>query len=134
MKQSRSFRVHERGMLMRVAGELAKMIVSEEKPLLVEVSPYSEKRTSAQNRYLHAILRDVAENVMVGGRYFDEDAWKEHFRRKFIGTEEIDLPTGERIERGISTTTLDVGQMAQAIDNFLGELSRDHGYLVDQAA
>lgn len=132
--KARSFKVHDRGTLMRVAGALSQMIVSEEHPLLIEVSAYSEQRTNSQNRLLHAILRDVAENLVVDGRRFDSESWKELFRRKFIGTEEVHLPGGERIERGISTTTLDVGQMSEAIDLFLAWLASEHGYLAEMAA
>lgn len=132
--KARAFKVHDRGTLMRVAGALSQMIVSEEKPLLIEVSPYSEQRTSSQNRLLHAVLRDVAENLVVSGQRFSSEAWKEMFRRKFIGTEEIELPGGERIERGISTTTLSVGQMSEAIDLFLAWLASEHGYLAEMAA
>lgn len=119
---------------MRVASELSKMLVSEERPILVEVGPYTEQRSSAQNRLLHAILRDVAENLEVHGQRFSPDAWKELFRRRFIGTEEIELPSGERIERGISTTLLDRGQMTEAIDGFLAWLATEYGYEQEMAA
>lgn len=134
MLKARSFRVFDKHTLQRVAGLLAQMLVSEEHPLLVEVSPYSEQRTSAQNRLLHAILRDVAESIEVGGKRFSQDAWKEMFRRKFIGTEEVHLPSGERIERGISTTTLTVGQMAEAITQFESWLASEFGYLAEMVA
>lgn len=132
--KARAFKVHDRGTLMRVSGALSQMIVSEEHPLLIEVSPYSEQRTNSQNRLLHAILRDVAENLVVDGRRFSSDAWKELFRQKFIGTEEVHLPGGKRIERGISTTTLNVEQMSEAIDLFLAWLASEHCYLAEMAA
>lgn len=132
--KARCFRIFDRGMLLRVSGLLANMLVSEQTPLLIEVSDYSEQRTGAQNRLLHALLRDVAESVRVNGQTFSSDAWKEMFRRKFIGTEEITLPDGQRIERGISTTTLNVGQMAEAIDLFQAWLAQDFGYLPQEIA
>jgi hypothetical protein len=132
--KARSFRVHHRAELLRVASLLSSMLVSEEKPLLVEVSPYSEQRTSAQNRFLHALLRDIAEQIEVDGRRFSAEAWKEQFRRQFIGTEEVELPRGGRIERGISTTTLDVGQMSEALDRFQSWLASEFGYLPEAVA
>lgn len=132
--KARSFKIHDRAMLMRVSGELAKMLVSEEHPIIIEVADFHEKRSVAQNKLLHAILRDVAENLVVDGKRFSQAAWKEEFRRRFIGTEEIDLPGGKRIEQGISTTTLDRGQMTEAIDLFLAWLSGEHGYLAEMAA
>lgn len=132
--KARCFRVFDSGMLRRVSALLSNMLVSEQTPLLIEVSDYSEQRTSAQNRLLHAILRDVAESVRVSGQTFSSDAWKEMFRRKFIGTEEITLPDGQRIERGISTTALNVGQMTEAIDRFQAWLAQEFGYLPEEIA
>ncbi|EPS1221638.1 recombination protein NinB [Burkholderia cenocepacia] len=85
------------------------------KPVAVTVYPYREKRTIDQNKKLHAMIRDIAEQAWVDGRQYSEDAWKEIIRRTYIGTEEIDLPGGTRVERGISTTSLDVEQFAQMI-------------------
>ena len=85
------------------------------KPLAVSVQPHRDKRTIEQNKKLHAMIRDIAEQAWIDGRQFCEDAWKEIIRRKFIGTEEIDLPGGARMERGISTTTLDIEQCAKLI-------------------
>ena len=130
----REFRIYDRATLHRVCGLLSQLMVSEEKPLLISVVPYSEQRTHAQNRLLHALLRDVAENLVVNGERFSQEAWKELFRRRFIGTEEVGLPGGERIERGISTTTLNVGQMAEAITQFQAWLDGEHGYLAEEAA
>lgn len=127
--QPRSFRIYDRGMLQRTCSLLSQMLVSEEKPLLIEVAEYAEQRTSAQNRLLHALLRDVADSIEVEGKRFSADAWKETFRRRCIGTEELVLPTGERIERGISTTTLTVEQMGIALDQFQAWLASEFGYL-----
>ncbi len=86
------------------------------RPLQVTVEEYAAKRSSEQNRKLHAILNEISENVCVNGRYYDAEVWKEQVRRRFIGTEELDLPDGSRIERGISTTTLNVGQFSELIE------------------
>lgn len=127
--QPRSFRIYDRGMLQRACSLLSQMLVSEERPLLIEVAEYAEQRTSAQNRLLHALLRDVADSIEVEGKRFNAEAWKETFRRRCIGTEELVLPTGERIERGISTTTLTVEQMGIALDQFQAWLASEFGYL-----
>lgn len=130
----RSFKVHDRGTLQRVAGLLSQMLVSEAKPILIEVSPYSEQRSSAQNRLLHAILRDVADSLEVNGKRFSQEAWKEMFRRQFLGLEEVILPTGEIIEQGKSTTKATVAEMTEAIDRFQAWLASDFGYLAEMAA
>ncbi|QTD88800.1 recombination protein NinB [Burkholderia anthina] len=85
------------------------------KPVAVTVYPYREKRTIDQNKKLHAMIREIAEQAWIDGRQYSEDSWKEIIRRTYIGVEEIDLPDGTRIERGISTTTLTVEEFAQLI-------------------
>jgi hypothetical protein len=86
------------------------------KPLLVTVDVYYAKRSSEQNRLFHALLNTIAENATVGGKYFDAETWKEHIRRRFIGTEEINLPDGSRLERGISTASLTVPEFTLLIE------------------
>lgn len=86
------------------------------RPLVVEIREHKARRSDEQNRKLHALLNEISENVCVNGRYFEMEVWKEQVRRRFIGTEEIHLPDGTRIERGISTTTLDVGQFSELIE------------------
>ena len=98
------------------------------------MSPYSEARTNSQNRLLHAILRDVAEQVEVDGRKFSQEAWKEHFRRTYLGTEDVTLPSGEILSQGKSTTKATVGEMSEAIDRFLAELATEHGFLPEALA
>lgn len=81
--------------------------------LEIVLRPYKSKRSNEQNRRLWALYREIAENVWVNGRRFDSQTWHEHFKREFIGCEEIVLPNGEIERRGISTTTLDTAQMAE---------------------
>jgi hypothetical protein len=85
-------------------------------PLRIEVTQRGDKRSVEQNRRLHALLSEIAEQAWVNGRQFDMETWKEHFRRSLIGTEEINLPDGTRIERGISTTTLSVSEFTSFMD------------------
>ena len=82
-------------------------------PLVVEIRQRGDRRSREQNKRLHAMLQAISEQAWVNGRQFDAETWKEHFRRTMIGTEEINLPDGTRIERGISTTTLSVGDFAE---------------------
>lgn len=86
------------------------------KPLEVIVQTARSKRSIEQNKRLHALLREIAEQARVNGRQFDAETWKEWARRKFIGTEEIALPDGTFVERGISTTTLSVGEFTAFMD------------------
>lgn len=77
---------------------------AQEKPLVVEVHEYKERRTVSQNKRYWAILGEIAEAARVVGKQFSAEAWHEHFKRKYIGQE--DTPDGGTV--GISTTTLNV--------------------------
>lgn len=89
---------------------------ADKKPLTVTVAEHRVKRSEEQNRKLHAILNSVAEQATVSGKYYSVEVWKEHVRRKFIGLDEIDLPDGTRIERGLSTTSLSVAEFSNLIE------------------
>lgn len=85
-------------------------------PLSVVIQEAKSKRTNDQNKLLHAILTEIAENAYVNGRKYSVEAWKEFYRQKFIGTEEVELPSGERQERGVSTTTLSVQEFTEFVN------------------
>lgn len=95
------------------------------KPLSVVISEAKSKRTLEQNSRLHVLLTEIANNAWVEGRQFDLETWKEHFRRTYIGVEEIEMPDGSRTERGISTTTLSVENFSKFMDQ-ITEYAQDH--------
>jgi hypothetical protein len=82
------------------------------KPLAVSVAEHRAKRSTEQNKRLHAMLNEISQNAYLNGRRYEMEAWKEFYRSRYIGTEEIELPDGRRIERGISTTTLNKQEFA----------------------
>lgn len=101
---------------------------SRNKPLTVVVAEHHERRSSRQNRLLHALLTEIAENVRPDGRQYDLDFWKEYVRRRFIGSEEMTLPDGTRIERGLSTASLSVGDFTELIDRVTHWCVTELGY------
>lgn len=86
------------------------------RPLAVTVAEHKAKRSRAQNNLYWDMLRALAEQGWVNGKQFSADAWHQHFRRTFIGSDEVALPGGEVITIGISTTTLNTAQMSAYID------------------
>ena len=78
------------------------------KPLSITVSEHRAKRSTEQNKRYWAMLHEIAEGAWLNGRRYSAEAWAEHFKRAFIGTEE--LPNGGSI--GISTTALSVDEFA----------------------
>lgn len=94
-------------------------------PMAVTVSEAKSKRSLEQNSRLHALLTDIAANAWVRGKQFDLETWKEFFRREYIGVEEYELPDGSNGQRGISTTTLNVGDFSLFMDK-ITEYAQDH--------
>jgi len=86
------------------------------KPLVITVDIYKARRTSDQNRMLHALLNDIAEQAVIDGKQFDVETWKDWIKRRFIGIEEVTMPDGSRLDKSISTTTLNVGEFSELIE------------------
>lgn len=82
------------------------------RPLSVQVSEFKSKRSLEQNKRYWALLNEIAGQAFVAGEQFSQEAWHEHFKRTFIGSEEHKLPSGAVETRGISTTTLNVSEFA----------------------
>ena len=82
----------------------------------IVIRAIKSKRSADQNRRLWALYREVSASVWVDGRQFSDEVWHEHFKRELIGREEVTLPNGEIETRGISTTTLSVGEMGDYMD------------------
>lgn len=91
-----------------VVDQLAKL--PESRDWLVEIKPLTKDRTSPQNRYLHAMLGEIAKE---SGHTPDEV--KEALCRKFLGSQRLDL-FGESVERRRSTTTLNTTECAALCD------------------
>ena len=89
------------------------------RPLAVTIAEYKSKRSADQNRMYWALLRQIADGAWVDGRQFDSEAWHELLRRKYIGLEEVTLPGGEQITRGISTTGLTVPEFSAYIEQIM---------------
>lgn len=97
------------------------------KPLAVTVAEHKAKRNTEQNKKMHADFTEISEQAWVDGKQFSPEAWKEHYKRKFIGTEEFILPSGEIEIRGISTTSLDVGGCADFITKYQRDAIENFG-------
>lgn len=86
------------------------------KPLVVTVDVYKARRTGDQNRLLHALLNEIAENAVIDGKQYEVEVWKDWIKRRFIGIEEVTLPDGTRLDRSMSTTDLNVGEFSELIE------------------
>ena len=80
-------------------------------PLEVIVCKHREKRRSVQNRLYWAVMREISDQAMLGGKRFSDECWHEHFKRLFIGI--VELPGGATM--GESTTKLSVSEFADYV-------------------
>lgn len=97
------------------------------KPIAVTVQEHKAKRSLDQNKMFHGIVRQISEQAWMSGRKFDEDAWKEHLKREMLGTEEVVLPSGEIIARGISTASLNVSEFSEFLERVMVYAAQELG-------
>lgn len=85
---------------------------------VVEVKKYKPKRTSPQNRYLHALLGIVA--IQTGNTLADvkTEYFKKHCNAEIFVTRRDDKILGS-VEVLRSSASLDTGEMTTAIDRFV---------------
>lgn len=86
-------------------------LAAQGRPLAVTVALHKEKRHAQQNRLYWAILREISEQAMVGGKRYTDEMWHEFAKGHFLGM--VDLPDGRKI--GESTTKLSVGEFADYV-------------------
>lgn len=60
--------------------------------LEVNICLHKTKRNNEQNKRLHAMLQNIANQVWIEGKQFSMETWKEHFKQMFLGVTE--LPNG----------------------------------------
>lgn len=60
--------------------------------LEVVLRPYKSSRNLEQNKRLHAMLQDIADQVWINGRQYSMEVWKESFKRDYLPV--IELPNG----------------------------------------
>ena len=114
------------------AGRDVEVIVRERK-IKRSIEQNKSKRSIEQNKRYWALLGEVEATVWVDGRQFSDEVWHEQFRRWFIGQDEVVMPDGERVIRGISTTTLSVGEMTDYMTR-IEHWCVEQGYPVMDAA
>ena len=60
--------------------------------LEVNICLHKSRRNLEQNKRLHAMLQEIANQVWIDGKQFSMETWKEHFKQMFLGV--IELPSG----------------------------------------
>ncbi len=77
------------------------------KPVEVTIKPYRKNRSNAQNNLYHMWKKPIAEHFG-----YTEDELHEVLKVRFIGIE-VKMVAGQKLVQPISTTSLDLKQMAE---------------------
>lgn len=104
---------NSRAALMKALSLLGNFLIRPEDDYELILRKRVYKRSSDQNRRYWALLNEISEGLPVQGVAHSPEAWHHYFRQKFIGSEDMKLPTGKTFTQPISTTTLDVGAFAE---------------------
>ena len=96
-------------------------------PLRLIVTTSERKRNVEQNKKLHAMLKDIAENAWWDGKQYPMEFWKEYYRRRFLLKDEFETPDGEIVHTYWSTADLSVKRFSEFIESIHAEAARDFG-------
>jgi len=120
---------------VRAMNHAAAMLDSGENVLL-SVGPALEPIGVKQRKFLHgAVLKQISEQVSLGGKRYTIDLWKEHYRRRFLGDGgfrwvSMQLPGAKKATpRRIAISTEELGVRAyskftnEVIDDAISELN-----------
>ncbi len=95
--------------------------------LEIVVRPYKSKRSHEQNNRLWKLYEIISDCVYIEGKRYSQEVWHEHFKRQFLGCDELQLPNGTTELRGKSTTRLKVDEMAEYQNKIQAWAATEHG-------
>lgn len=96
-------------------------------PLRLIVTAEERQRNGPQNRKLHAMLTEMADNAWWNGKQYPMEFWKEYYRRRFLLKDEYETPSGEIIQVYWSTADLSVKQFSDLIEKIHVEGANEFG-------
>lgn len=94
-------------------------------PLRLIITAEERRRNVEQNKKLHAMLKEIAENAWWDGKQYPMEFWKEYYRRRFLLKDEFETPKGEIIQTYWSTADLSVKRFSEFIDRIHVEAAQD---------
>jgi hypothetical protein len=115
-----TFALHGEMDRKRVIATLTKLALHVSPHWEVTVARHEEKRTDRQNGFLHAVLRDIADQCpdRETGELLPVEAWKEYFAREFLPTRDVTMPDGVVVTVRTNTSTLG----REAFSGFLSKI------------
>ena len=93
--------------------------------LEVVLRPYKSSRNLEQNKRLHAMLQDIADQVWHDERQYPMEVWKEFFKQKFLGC--VELPNGKLMAN--PTHKLNIKECAEFMQKIEAYAVSELGYM-----
>ena len=93
--------------------------------LEVVLRPYKSSRNLEQNKRLHAMLQDIADQVWHDARQYSMEGWKEFFKQKFLGC--VELPNGKLMAN--PTHKLNIKECAEFMQKIEAYAVSELGYM-----
>lgn len=99
-------------------------------PLRVIVTTAEEKRRDRQNKYYFGgVIKQIAEQALINGQQYSQDAWHEYYADKFAPHMEISLPNGESRSIRKSTTKMTVKEFAEYTEQVTAHAASELGVI-----
>lgn len=93
--------------------------------LEVVLRPYKSSRNLEQNKRLHAMLQDIADQVWHDASQYSMEVWKEFFKQKFLGC--VELPNGKLMAN--PTHKLNIKECAEFMQKIEAYAVSELGYM-----
>ena len=100
---------------------------------VLTLQSFDEVMSHQQRKFLHGfVLTEIAKQAVIDGRKFSMPAFKEHYRKLFLGdkvVEVIDIKTGaskKELQR-VSTESLGVKKMNEYIEKVCADAANEFG-------
>jgi len=93
--------------------------------LEVVLRTYKSSRNLEQNKRLHAMLQDIADQVWHDARQYPMEVWKEFFKQKFLGC--VELPNGKLMAN--PTHKLNIKECAEFMQKIEAYAVSELGYM-----
>lgn len=116
--------------LTRLVKENAAAFAKKGTPLRVIVTEEEVDRLDTQIAYYFGVVvRNIAEQVWIGGKQFSKDAWHEELAARFLPTRELVTPSGEIVLKrsSVARGQISVKRMTQYVQEVEAWAASEYG-------
>ena len=92
------------------------------------------KRSTQANRLYWLLLHETAERVKPGGQSYGAEVWHTWAKSRFLGCDDVTLPSGKTMTIPKSSADLDVSEFADYVDKVEDWAAERGIFLADREA